>query len=96
MRISNSIIKILKTNIQKSFGNVNLYLFGSRTYDDKRGGDIDLAIDSDLSRKEFRQKKIKFFTMLTRIDFDYKIDLVNFNTSDIFLHNEIQTNHIKL
>jgi len=96
MRLSKLIIKILKTNIQKSFGKDTLYLFGSRTDDTKRGGDIDLAVDSNLSRLEFRQKKIKFFTMLTKIDFNYKVDLVNFNTNDILLHQEIQINHIKL
>jgi hypothetical protein len=25
--------------------------------------------------------------MLIRIDFDYKIDIVNFNTKDVLLHN---------
>lgn len=88
--------EIIKTNNKKSFGKDTLYLFGSRTDDTKRGGDIDLAVDSNLSRLEFRQKKIKFFTMLTKIDFNYKVDLVNFNTNDILLHQEIQINHIKL
>ena len=60
MRLSKQIIKILKTNIQKSFGKDTLYLFGSRTDDTKRGGDIDLAVDSNLSRLEFRQKKLNF------------------------------------
>jgi len=34
--------------------------------------------------------------MLMRIDFDYKIDIVNFNTKDELLYNEIQQNNIKL
>jgi predicted nucleotidyltransferase len=96
MRLSKRIINILQNNITKSFGDVNIYLFGSRTDDDKKGGDIDLAIDSSLSRQEFRKKKSLFLAMLMRIDFDYKIDIVNFNTKDELLHNEIQKNHIKL
>ena len=82
--------------MKKSFGNVNIYLFGSRTDDSKRGGDIDLAIDTNLSRQEFRKKKSLFLALLIRIDFDYKIDVVNFNTKDELLSQEIQQNHIKL
>ncbi|MEA3290345.1 MAG: nucleotidyltransferase domain-containing protein [Campylobacterota bacterium] len=86
----------MQDNIKKSFGNVNIYLFGSRTDDSKKGGDIDLAIDTNISREEFRKKKSLLLAMLTRIDFDYKIDIVNFNTSDELLSQEIKNNHIKL
>ena len=96
MRLSKRIINILQDNIKKSFGDVNVYLFGSRTDDKKRGGDIDLAIDTNISKQEFRKKKSLFFSMLIRIDFDYKIDIVNFNTKDELLYNEIQQNHIKI
>lgn len=96
MRLSKRITKILQDNIKKSFGNVNIYLFGSRTDDNKKGGDIDLAIDINVSKQEFRKRKSLFLAMLMRIDFDYKIDIVNFNTKDELLHNEIQQNHIKL
>ena len=96
MRLSKRIINILQDNIKKSFGDVNIYLFGSRTDDTKKGGDIDLAIDTNISKQEFRKKKSLFLTLLMRIDFDYKIDIVNFNTKDELLYNEIQQNHIKI
>lgn len=96
MRLSKRVIQILQDNIVKSFGDVNIYLFGSRTNDDKRGGDIDLAIDTHISKQEFRKKKSLFLASLIRIDFDYKIDIVNFNTKDELLYNEIQANNIKL
>ena len=96
MRLSKRIISILQDNIKKSFGNVNIYLFGSRTDDNKRGGDIDLAIDTNISKQEFRKKKSSFLALLMRIDFDYKIDVVNFNRKDELLHNEIQQNNIKI
>jgi predicted nucleotidyltransferase len=96
MRLSKRIIKILQENIVKSFGNVNVYLFGSRLDDTKKGGDIDLAIDTHLSKEEFRRKKAQFLALLMRIDFDYQIDVVNFNTKDQLLHNEIQKQHYKL
>ena len=75
MRLSKRVINILQNNITKSFGNVDIYLFGSRTDDNKRGGDIDLAIDAPMSKQEFRKKKFLFLSLLMRIDFDYKIDI---------------------
>jgi len=96
MRLSKRVVTILKDNIQKSFGDVNVYLFGSRTDDNKRGGDIDLAIDTNLSRQEFRKKKSLFLAMLIRNDFEYDIDVVNFNTKDELLYNEIRQNNIKI
>ena len=96
MRLSKRVRDILQENIKKSFGDIDIYLFGSRTDDTKKGGDIDLAIDSNLSKQDFRKKKYLFLSMLMRIDFDYKIDIVNYNTNDTLLHNEIKKNHIKL
>ncbi len=96
MRLSKRVIKILKDSIKKSFGDVNIYLFGSQIDDSKKGGDIDLAIDTNIPRQEFREKKALLLAMLTRIDFDYKVDIVNFNTKDSLLYSEIQKNHIKL
>lgn len=96
MRLPQKVVNILQESITKSFGNVNFYLFGSRADDTKKGGDIDLAIDVNLSKEEFRKKKSIFLSLLTRIDFAYKIDVVNFNTKDELLYREIRRNHIKL
>jgi predicted nucleotidyltransferase len=96
MRLSERTIKILQKNIKKSFGDVDIYLFGSRTDNTKKGGDIDIAIDTHILRQEFQKKRILLVKLLTQIDFEYKIDIVNFNTKDELLHNEIQKNNIKL
>ena len=96
MRLSNRIIKILQNTILKSFGDIDIYLFGSQTNDAKKGGDIDLAIDTNISKQEFRKKKFLFLTMLEKIDFDYSVDLVNYNIQDKLLHNEILQNSIKI
>lgn len=96
MRLSKRVITIIQESIKNSFGDVNVYLFGSRTDDSKRGGDIDLAVDAHISKEDFRKKKSLFLSLLLKKDFDYKIDLVNFNTKDELLHNEIEQNHIRL
>ena len=96
MRLSKKTIKILQDNIKKSFGEVNIYLFGSRTDDTKKGGDIDIAIDTSLSRQEFRKKRALFLAHLIRLDFDYDIDVVNYNTNDELLYNEIRESSVKL
>ena len=44
MRINKAIIKFFKSELDQIFTNYKLYLFGSRTDDQKRGGDIDLLI----------------------------------------------------
>ena len=96
MRLSKRVVKILQDSIKKSFGNVDIYLFGSRVDNSKRGGDIDLAIDSNFSREEFRKKRAIFLAHLIRIDFDYSVDVVDFNTKDKLLYYEIRKNCIKI
>ena len=96
MRLEKIIINKIKEAICDSFGNVNVYLFGSRIDDTKKGGDIDLAVDIDLDSLEFRKKKIKFLTNLFKKDFHLKIDVVNYNTKDILLKNQIEKNAVLL
>ena len=96
MRVSKRVIRIIENNIKKSFGDVDVYLFGSRVDDSKRGGDIDLAIDNNLSREKFRKKRATFLANLIKVDFDYSVDVVNFNTKDELLYNEIRQNCIKI
>lgn len=94
MRLKEIIKNKLKDAVYDSFGNVNIYLFGSRTDDTKKGGDIDIAIDVDISNIQFRKNKIKFLANLFKKDFDLKIDIVNYNTKDLFLKKQIDKNAI--
>ena len=85
MRLENIVLTKIKEAIHDSFGNVKIYLFGSRVNDTKKGGDIDI----DLYSIEFLKKKIKFITYLFKKDFHLKIDLVNLNTKDELLKKQI-------
>ena len=90
MRLSNFLIQKIKKAVYKSFGEVEIYLFGSRIDDKKRGGDIDIAIKGNFDKKEFKKRKVKFFKEMLLMDLDLKIDLVDFNTKDILLKNELK------
>jgi len=47
VRLSNEERTIIKTAVLRYDPNAKVYLFGSRVYDHKKGGDIDLLIFSD-------------------------------------------------
>lgn len=96
MRLKEPIIHIIKNSAIRSFGEVDIYLFGSRLDDNKKGGDIDIAVDSDLSRVDFRKHKAKFMANLLRLGFDMKIDLVPYNTKDELLFHQIHTYGVKI
>ena len=96
MRLSKRLLTIIKEGLAKSFSGADVYLFGSRTDDTKRGGDIDIAIDTDISRVEFRKQKVKFIIYMLKHDLDLKIDLVRLKNKNSLLESEIRKNGILL
>jgi len=58
MRLTNQEIAIIKSTILNSLTDSKIILFGSRVYDDKRGGDIDLLIQTNQNIDIQRQIKI--------------------------------------
>ncbi len=80
MRLSKSYISVIKKYFNEFFENGDIYLFGSRVFDDKRGGDIDLYLKVDNHTNLF-SKKIKFLARVKRELGDQKIDIV-FNQDD--------------
>jgi len=56
MRLSKRLQHVIKAALNDSFGHVDTYLFGSRTDNNKKGGDIDIAVDVNLSHEKFREK----------------------------------------
>ncbi len=62
MRLHQNQVKILKDKLETICSNAQLYLFGSRVDDEKRGGDIDLLVVSkDITKRDLRYLRIDFF-----------------------------------
>ncbi len=75
MRLSNKYKEVIKKHFYDIFGGNEIYLFGSRVDDDKKGGDIDLYLIVKNHENLFA-KKIKFLARVKRELGDQKIDIV--------------------
>ena len=65
MRIKKAEIKILKESVRESDPDAEIYLFGSRTNDQARGGDIDILVLSQrLTFKDRIKIKARIFKSL--------------------------------
>ncbi|MEA1921723.1 MAG: nucleotidyltransferase domain-containing protein [Pseudomonadota bacterium] len=83
MRLTDEQVLTIKNIIRTSFGGAaKLRLFGSRLDDSKKGGDIDLLVEADLSLEEMFLKKITALGQLQRALGDQKIDLLTATTTD--------------
>jgi len=74
MRLNSLYQDAIRNSFRKSFDSGEIYLFGSRIDDTKKGGDIDLYIVSTDKNKV--RKKIKFLVNLKKIVGEQKIDVV--------------------
>ena len=86
-----------KDNLLKSIHywdkDAQVYLFGSRTNDNKKGGDIDLAVRSNrIGLKEKIDIKLKFFEEFG----EQKIDLFEFNDESNTFWNVIKEHSLLL
>jgi predicted nucleotidyltransferase len=97
MRIKKEDIVQIKNIAKTYFGeDAKVYLFGSRTNDQKRGGDIDLYIETGL-KKNIIERRIKMQGNLQQILGEQKIDIVvnNFR-SDKFIYHVAKQEGISL
>ena len=95
MRLDNNIIQFFKQRISQICPDATIYLFGSRTIDEAKGGDIDLMIltNNPVDKKIFRPIRIDFFKTFGW----QKVDLVNFTYEDNSVFKRIiQTDAIEL
>ena len=78
MRLREQYILTIKKYFYQFFNNGQIYLFGSRVDDSKKGGDIDLYFVLT-NFDDLFDKKIKFLSRVKRELGDQKIDII-FNT----------------
>jgi predicted nucleotidyltransferase len=76
MRLKQKEIDYIKTAARECFGdNAKVYLFGSRVDDSKKGGDIDLYIETD-TRDNIIKRKFRMLALLEKALGEQKIDIV--------------------
>ena len=74
MRLKEYEIEAMKSAVKKYDENAQVYLFGSRTDNAKRGGDIDILILSDkIKNKEVRKIRLEIFDLIG----EQKIDIIS-------------------
>ncbi len=99
MRISQSSAQIIKQALKESFGEgADVFLFGSRVDDLKKGGDIDLFVtpNSDDDKKTLFDKRIRFLSRLQAKLEDQSIDVVVSDDKTRSIEAEALRNGIKL
>ena len=74
MRISESEIQIIKQSILKYIDKPRIFLFGSRVDDKKKGGDIDIFVES--SQDISLTQQIKILTEIEMKGLNRKVDLI--------------------
>lgn len=75
MRLSPEVTRVIQEAFVQVFERGDLYLFGSRVDDARKGGDIDLYVDTD-NRERLGEKRIEFLTQIKRHIGNQRIDLV--------------------
>ena len=97
MRIKDEDKIIIKKITKEYFGSsARVYLFGSRINDQKKGGDIDLYIETDLKKDIIRQK-LKMLGMLHEALGEQKIDIVVNNfVNDKYIYHIAKDEGIRL
>lgn len=76
MRLKKENIEVIKKLARKYFGgDAKIYLFGSRIDDNKKGGDIDLYIETNI-KDNIIERKIKLIGELHKELGEQKIDIV--------------------
>lgn len=81
MRLTTDEINVLKNKLHLLSEEAKIFLFGSRTDDNKKGGDIDLLIVSEkLTKKDIRKLRLDFFDHFGEQKLDIVLDNGNFSS----------------
>lgn len=95
MRLDNDIRVFLRDKITGKIPGSEVYLFGSRTDDQARGGDIDILIltDDRIEKRQLRSIRVDFFKKFGW----QKLDMVAFTRDDPSVFKKlIQSDAVKL
>ena len=77
MRLTEKERKAITDYFKKNFSKEDhLWLFGSRVHDEKKGGDIDLYIETKLTAQEAVRGELTFVSDLWRAIGEQRIDIV--------------------
>jgi len=95
MRLKESELNNIKDIFMKVFGEGELYLFGSRVDDSKKGGDIDLYI-IPVSGDNLALKKLNFLVLLKKAIHEQKIDVVIDRGKNRLIDRMARTNGVLL
>jgi predicted nucleotidyltransferase len=74
MRLSKEDVKTIKKTLIKYIFDAKITLFGSRVYDDKRGGDIDIFVETNTVVT--LREKLKILTDMELSGIERKVDLI--------------------
>lgn len=74
MRLKPNEVNILKSNIYKYIKDAKIILFGSRVYDYKKGGDIDIFVETN--QHVNLKQQIKILTDIQLNGINRKVDLL--------------------
>ncbi len=96
MRLQPQEIASIKTAFKNNFRGGKIYLFGSRTDDKQRGGDIDLYLHLNENTEEVHQQKINFLVELDHTLGEQKIDVIIAKDKNRLIEQEALKNRIEL
>ena len=93
MRLNDIEIKAIKNNLLALDPEASIYLFGSRTNDAAKGGDIDLLIESN--HFDMRTKAAYRWALMEELG-EQKIDLIIDSEKNHLFVEQIKSHAIKL
>lgn len=99
MRLTEQSIDIIRNSVEEVFGTeASVLLFGSRTDDSARGGDIDLLIQSESPIHDSQRKILQLVARLQRRLGDQPIDVIVLDpqTEKQAIHREALRTGVKL
>ena len=96
MRLSNKYKEVIKKYFFNIFEKGEIYFFGSRIDDNKKGGDIDLYLIPSQKFDNERDRKIKFLVKLDLYIGEQKIDVILARDTSRLIEQEALKYGVKL